>query len=540
MKTAMLHDSCPTPKASRRWFGVACVLTMIVSNARVSNAQGSFDDAATKLVEQLELRTKELATLRESIAPEKIRLGSELSALEEKVRLAREAFNEAARKNDTESQRIVNLTTELKRKEGDAAVLRGLFDEFRRDFAGRLHITEKQRFADVLNKAKVAAGNTTLSNDKIYEAELGVVSASIDRLDEGIGGTIFKGVAIDSSGALTEGAVALIGPIAVFRTASGNEVGIAEERLNATPEPTIAQFKDPVQVKVTNEFFANRGGIVPLDPTLGDASKIAATEETFLEHVQKGGAVMIPIFALAGIALLIAIWKWISLTLVPRPSRRQVRALLEAVANHDEPGAIDQVRGMKGPVGRMLAAGVDNLRQPRELIEEVMYEIVLKTRLKLQSMLPFIALSAASAPLLGLLGTVTGIINTFKLLQIFGGGKVQDLSSGISEALITTKFGLIVAIPSLLLHAYLSRKAKNISGEMETTAIEFINQVGKSPFEPDRKKRSSVDDELHVAAAPDPVLVREQVQEILGEMLGPLSGAKRDEVSRISRKSVGS
>jgi biopolymer transport protein ExbB len=106
----------------------------------------------------------------------------------------------------------------------------------------------------------------------------------------------------------------------------------------------------------------------------------------------------------------------------------------------------------------MLAAGVEHLREPRDLIEEVMYEEVLTTRLRLQNMLPFIAICAAAAPLLGLLGTVTGMINTFKLITVFGTGDVKTLSGGISEALITTKFGLIVAVPSLLLPPFFPAK----------------------------------------------------------------------------------
>jgi biopolymer transport protein ExbB len=91
-----------------------------------------------------------------------------------------------------------------------------------------------------------------------------------------------------------------------------------------------------------------------------------------------------------------------------------------------------------------------------------------------------VAISAASAPLLGLLGTVTGIMNTFKLITVFGTGDVKTLSSGISEALITTEYGLIVAIPSLLLHAYLSRKARSIGDEMEKNALALMNEIGKA------------------------------------------------------------
>jgi biopolymer transport protein ExbB len=95
----------------------------------------------------------------------------------------------------------------------------------------------------------------------------------------------------------------------------------------------------------------------------------------------------------------------------------------------------------------------------------------------LESLLPFIALTAAAAPLLGLLGTVTGMISTFNMISLFGTGDPKTLSGGISEALITTEFGLYVAIPAVLAHAFLSRKAKGVLGSMEQTAVGFINGV---------------------------------------------------------------
>jgi biopolymer transport protein ExbB len=76
------------------------------------------------------------------------------------------------------------------------------------------------------------------------------------------------------------------------------------------------------------------------------------------------------------------------------------------------------------------------------------------------------------------------MISTFKLISVFGAGDAQSLSSGISEALVTTEFGLIVAIPSLLLYAYLSRKARGLVDSMEKTAISFVNRLstgGQAP-----------------------------------------------------------
>ena len=89
------------------------------------------------------------------------------------------------------------------------------------------------------------------------------------------------------------------------------------------------------------------------------------------------------------------------------------------------------------------------------------------------------AVSAACAPLLGLLGTVTGIISTFNLMTVFGSGDIKMLSSGISEALITTEYGLYVAIPCVLAHSFLSRKAKSVADKMEHVAVRFMCEVGK-------------------------------------------------------------
>jgi biopolymer transport protein ExbB len=186
---------------------------------------------------------------------------------------------------------------------------------------------------------------------------------------------------------------------------------------------------------------------------------------------------MYPMGVLAGAALLVVLLKWLSMLFVHRPSKKRVAALLELVQTGDKAGAIDQAETIGGPAGAMLLAGAQHLGEPRQLVEEVMFERVLSTRLRLQSWLPFVAICATSAPLLGLLGTVTGIMNTFTLMTVHGTGDPKTLSSGISEALITTETGLVVAIPSLLLHAFLSRRARGIVDEMEKAAVAFVNRV---------------------------------------------------------------
>jgi len=328
----------------------------------------------------------------------------------------------------------------------------------------------------------------------------------------------------------------MLGPAAIFQPRSEGVGGIAVERLGSL-EPNIAEYGNPEDAAAAAQLISSGTGFFPLDPTLGDAIKVEATQETFLEHVQKGGQVMYPIFAMAGAALLVALYKWASMLFIGKPSRKKVNALLDAVSEGNEEEAQRKARAIGGPVGRMLQSGAANMREPRELVEEILYEDVLRTRFKLNGLLPFIAICAASAPLLGLLGTVTGIINTFKLINVFGSGDVKSLSGGISEALITTKFGLIVAIPSLLLHSYLSRKARGVVGQMESAAVAFVNQLAKTPLAkphvvvPASGGQTPEQVEPAASTTPDPDLVRAQVNEILGQLLTPIveedEGARR-------------
>jgi len=444
-----------------------------------SKPAGTFDGAAASLQKQLEDSVAELTSLRARIADEKIPLSRRISELEARLSEARQQYQQTTRVLDGRTLDLSNLRTEIKSRTDETAYLATLLGEYGRNFESRLHVTELQRHAKALETAKLAPENTTLSPEQVFQAQAALLATSLDRLEDALGGTRFEGSAVGPDGTVHRGTFALVGPVALFRSADGQHIGTAEQRLGSL-EPAQIPLPRPEDAQAAAQLVLNGVGDLPLDPTLGNAHKVASTEETLWEHIKAGGPVMWPIFLLAGAALVVALYKWIALAFLRNPSRKAVQELIEIVGRRDKSAAKAKVATMRGPVGQMLAAGVDHLDEPRELVEEVMYENVLTTRLKLQRMLPFIAISAAAAPLLGLLGTVTGIMNTFKLITVFGTGDVKTLSSGISEALITTEYGLIVAIPSLLLHALLTRKAKSVTDDMETTAISFLNQVSRS------------------------------------------------------------
>jgi len=476
----------------------------------------SFQSAAGDVQQRLADSLQELSALRARLAEEKLPLSRRLSELNSELTEVKAQLQETTRRLDGRTLDLSNMQSELESRRDEASYLSSLLGEYVRNFESGLHIAEVQRYQDALDAAKLAAENRALSEQQVFQAQLALVNTSVERLYDALGGTKFEGTAVVADGTVEHGTYAMLGPAAIFSRPDGSSVGTAEQRLGSL-EPTMVPFGEETDAAAARQLVAQGSGSFPLDPTLGNAHKMEETHETFVEHVKKGGPVMIPIFAMAAIALLVALYKWLSLVFLPRPSRKQVDALLTAVGEGDVPVATERADKLPGPLGRMLRAGVEHIEEPRQLIEEVMYETVLTTRLKLQSWLPFIAICAASAPLLGLLGTVTGIINTFKLITVFGSGDVRSLSGGISEALITTKFGLIVAIPSLLLHAYLSRKARSQMNQMEKAAIAFMNQVAKMRPEHWGHRPAEASDEpseKHASAE-----LRAQVEEVLGEIL---------------------
>lgn len=464
----------------KRWATV--LSTWILLGALAGGAE--FDEAAQAAQRDLEAALRELAQLREQIAAEKIPLSRELNARETTLLNVRTEYDRVARLLDSRNLDLNNLRTEIKARQEERTYVSNLLAEYIRNFETRVHIAELQRYQAALEAARLAPEKAELTPGEILHKQAAVVEASLQRLLDALGGDRFEGRAVGEDGLVRSGRFVVFGPVAVFASADGRSVGLAEQRLGSLEAAVVALPSAELTREVQSLVNTGRGRL-PVDPTLGNAYKIARTRETLIEHIRKGGPVMVPILGLATAALVVALFKWGQLARIRTPSSRLVTAFLDAVERRDFETARATARELSGPGGEMIRAGLEHLGQPSELVEEVMYERMMVTRLKLHSWLPFVGLAASAAPLLGLLGTVTGMINTFKMITVFGTGDAKTLSGGISEALITTEFGLIVAIPSLILYAFLSRKARGVIDDMEKLAVAFLNRLAKSkPVEP--------------------------------------------------------
>jgi biopolymer transport protein ExbB len=490
---------------------------------------GAFERAASDVEARLAASLARLAELQRSIADETVPLSASLHELEEELTRLRARSLERSSATDRSKLELTTLRARVAKEDETSAYLANLLGQYLREFEVRLHVAELPRHAAAMSAARDAAEDGSLAADAAIHAQAALLDESLARLEAALGGARFPGAVIGPGGRQVQGTFLVAGPAALFRSDDGTLVGTAEQRLNSS-EPAVFAFADPEDAAAAGARVAGAGGSFVLDPSLGNAHRMEATEqETFFDEFAKGGPVMYPIFGMAGIALLIGLFKWAGLAFIPKPSKSRMRTLLEAVRRGDQEAARQAAAAIRGPSGRMLTAGVEHLREPRELIEEVMYENVLQTKVRVQRLLPFVAICAASAPLLGLLGTVTGIMNTFRMITIYGSGDVKNLSGGISEALITTKYGLIVAIPALLLHAFLSRKARGVVGQMEGAAIAFVNEVSKSPGG-GRGERGDAD---------NGDAVRAQVGEVLRELLEPVLAADDSPTRRVPAGQAG-
>lgn len=207
---------------------------------------------------------------------------------------------------------------------------------------------------------------------------------------------------------------------------------------------------------------AQTGSPVPVavDFTRGQILRAVVNSKTALERVREdGGAVGYVIIAVGVLGLSLCAWKFIALFRTGSRIRSQIGS--------------DTVTG-SNPLGRVLAVYSSNPETDVETLELKLDEAILRETAPIEAGLSFIRVLYVVAPLLGLLGTVVGMIGTFQMITLFGTGDPRMMAGGISTALVTTVMGLIVAIPLTLLHSYLQGRARMLIQVLEEQAAGII------------------------------------------------------------------
>ena len=200
--------------------------------------------------------------------------------------------------------------------------------------------------------------------------------------------------------------------------------------------------------------------------------------ETIIRFLQEGGFFMYPISIILVIGFIIAVERYVYLALAKRTNRQDFNKLHGLISGRDFKTALKFAAESKSAMSNMIGAGLVRLgrRQPREEIEYAMEEGLLETMPRLEKRTQYLATLANVSTLLGLLGTIIGLIAAFTAVASADPAqKASLLSQSISVAMNTTAFGLIAAIPLLLIHSILQTKTNEIVDSFEMAGIKVMN-----------------------------------------------------------------
>lgn len=193
------------------------------------------------------------------------------------------------------------------------------------------------------------------------------------------------------------------------------------------------------------------------------------------EPIARGGIVMIPLLLCSVIALIVSVERWLYLRNANADSEQLMGKVRSALQRSSPQEARGVCEATPGPVARVLSATLAHLGMPKEDLREVAREVALAQQPVLEGHLSVLATMVTIAPLLGLLGTISGLIKVFHVMAGGGIGDASALSQGIAEALITTFTGLCIAIPFMVVYNWLSGRVESLTHEMERRVTELLN-----------------------------------------------------------------
>jgi biopolymer transport protein ExbB len=425
----------------------------------------SIDSVRNEAKTDLQEAIMELAEWRNSIEEEKIPMARRVTTLEAKARKLRSQLEHHLRLRDNREASLLQLEKEVTESENELDFSLNLL----RDYITSWHQTtppaEETLWSPKLSAILLSLQQSVSRMDSAFRG----MSLSIAAIQKTAGGISFSSNAIvPPEGSREAGKFWSIGPIIFFAGNEGSSgflerghsnkqsysQGLSSSSVLKLKPARIRSVSPENSVLITNAFSPESSDLetitLPLDPTLGKASVMEEGELNPLEELQKGGIWIYPILFFAVLSLIIAMMKAIQIIQVQLP---------KSAASLDTE--------FKGPFELLRKTAKGYQGKNPEILEEILYEAIIDVQVKLEKALPLIAVTAATAPLLGLLGTVTGMIDVFRQITNFANPENSELARGISEALVTTKFGLVTAIPALIVHALLTRRLQGIISKME-------------------------------------------------------------------------
>jgi biopolymer transport protein ExbB len=421
----------------------------------------------------------ELGEMRARIAAEKLPMAQKLTELEESVISLRKEADRVQRLVDAGALEIGTIQAEIKSREEELSYISGLLDEYVRTFETKIGTAEVQLYAEPIEQAKQVIENKTLTPTERFAKQTGFVELSVARLFEVVGGARFAGVGVDMLGTVLKGQFAMIGPVSLFRADDGT-AGVAVPQVgsqNPLVRPLDGALNEQVSV-----LIASGEGNLPLDPSRGGALKALVAKTSIVHIFIKGGPIMWPMLAASVIALAVVIERVIFLLVEQaRRSPKQVNRFFQEVAKGDLQAAVEVANSSRDAVCKTMGFALEN--REASLSHALTYAET-RTLKRYRRGIAVLDTVITLAPLLGLLGTVTGMMGSFAVI----GGDLSSpgaITGGIAEALIATAFGLIIAIVCLIPFNYLNNRIEGVETELLAAGEQLkLLMEGRPPAPP--------------------------------------------------------
>ena len=397
------------------------------------------------------------------------------------------AVDQLATENTGLTHQVADLNTEaagLEQREGQVTGELVETDDAMRELVGLIRVNAKDIGALIDQSLQTALTGTTTAFLKDIAgqsrlpgmADIEKMAAVLeDQIRQAGEVRLTRGPMVDRAGHPIEADLLILGNFtAAYRTAT--ETGFLAYSAAGKKLFALSRLPGRHLRRQLSRYMAGEHDAVPVDVSRGGALRQLTHALRLFEQIPKGGPIVWPILAVLGLGLAIVVERTFFLV------RRRVDA--ETLAEQQNWQACRQAcRDHQGkPVARVMAAGLACRHMQREAVENALQEAILREVPSMERFLSALGMLAAIAPLLGLLGTVTGMIDTFHVITQFGTGDPRLMSGGISEALVTTMLGLSVAIPIMLAHTLLNRAVDKRVGQMEEKAVALVNIIHKNQY----------------------------------------------------------
>lgn len=434
------------PKALALAGGVllVAVSSMLAGGPRASAAE--LDEVRAQLALDIQAAQRALSDAQATVSRERGALAEQIREAQNRVLDLREQAVAARRLADEETLSLSRIESRLETWQEQSRFQSRLLAGFL-DRSGRRSPPE--------------------ANEIDMRADLEILSAYLDEQQARLYPGWRSGDVVLANGEIGTAHLLKLGPVQWFWREEPLESGLV--RSEDGIERASLEFTGSAAAGLAN-LYRGSEGVVTFDPTLSRALLLAEDRETLWQHLRKGGIWVVPILFFALFASITAVLKAVSLYRLPALQPVLAERVKTAVEGGEE-AVRSLLEGVHGPQAALV--GIALAGKTREQRDDRLYAALLEQRNRLERWLGAIALTASVSPLLGLLGTVSGMIVTFRLMTLFGAGDPTAVSAGISEALVTTELGLVVAIPALLAHALMSRKVKSYFAHLENDAVQL-------------------------------------------------------------------